>query len=201
MNPRVVAWFQAGGMAEGNYTVEIDGFAWDGVSLYQPMGSVSKTFYVYNGYIPGGEAPKPTLGLTSAADCGNIAVGDIITGFYGVEDEFFGIVTVAMTPLNLDGSPIAMPTVYLSNYNDGPQSVVYNGSNTAGTSGTFTIYTGDYDPNKDLTNNHQPNQIPLPPCGYTIQLTAWDRALVNTTCSGHYNQEAVGFCLVAAKSS
>jgi hypothetical protein len=199
VNPRVVAWFAAGGMAEGNYTVEIAGFAWDSL-MYQPMPTVSKTFYVYNGYIPGGEAPKPTLGLTSAADCGNIAVGDVITGFYGVEDEFFGIVTVAMTPLNLDGSPIAMPTVYLSNYNDGPESVVYNGSNTSGTSGTFTIYTGDYDPNKDLTNNKQPNQTALPPCGYTIQLTTWDRALVNTTCSGHYNQEAVGFCLVAAKN-
>jgi hypothetical protein len=90
-----------------------------------------------------------------------------------------------------------MPTVYLSNANDGPQSVVYDGANTHGVSGTFTIYTGDYDPNKDLANNHQPNQTPLPACGYTIQLTAWDRALVNTTCSGHWSQEAVGFCLMA----
>jgi hypothetical protein len=200
VNPRVAASFLAGGQAEGNYTVEIDGFAWDGL-MYQPMAPQSKTFYVYNGYVPGGNAPEDTLSLTSAADCGNIAVGDIITGQYSVTDEFFGIVTVAMTPVTLGGIPIAMPTVYLSNFNDGPESVVYDGANTYGTSGTFTIYTGNYDPNKDPTNNKQPNQIPLPPCGYTIQLWAWDRALVGTlggtNCEGHYSQEAVGFCLVA----
>ena len=196
VNPRQVAWFLAGGLPEGNYTVEIDGFWWDG-SLYQPMTPVSKTFYVYNGYIPGGNAPEPTLDLTSAVNCGNITAGDVITGSYSVTDEFFGIVTVYMTPV----SGITMPTVYLSNFNDGPQSVVYNGSNTFGTSGTFTIYTGDYDPNKDPTNNKLPNQTPLPPCGYTIQLTAWDRALANSclgpSCIGHEGQIARGFCLVA----
>jgi hypothetical protein len=191
VNPRVVAWFAAGGLPEGNYTIEIDGFAWDGL-MYQPMSPVSKTFYVYNGYIPGGERPEPTLGLTSAADCGNITVGDVITGFYSVADEFFGSVTIEMTPLNLGATPIAMPTVYLSNFNDGPETVVYDGTNTFGTSGTFTIYTGATDPNKT-----PPTQTPLPPCGYTIQLTATDRALVNTTCNPHVTQEAVGFCLVA----
>lgn len=200
VNPRVVAWFAAGGLPEGNYTIEIDGFAWDG-SMYQLMTPVSKAFYVYNGYAPGGNAPEPTLGLTSAADCGNITVGDVITGDYGVADEFFGIVTVALTPLSLGGTPIAMPNVYLSGANSGPDSVVYDGTNTTGTSGTFTIYTGNYDPNKDPTNNKQPNQVPLPPCGYTIQLIAWDRALVNTTCSGHEGQEAVGFCLVAQSTT
>ena len=58
VNPRVVALFQAGGLPEGNYTVEIDGYQWDGAN-YQPMAPVSKTFYVYNGYIPGGGAPLP----------------------------------------------------------------------------------------------------------------------------------------------
>jgi hypothetical protein len=180
VNPRVVAWFAAGGLPEGNYTVEIDGFAWDG-SMYQPMSPVSKTFYVYNGYIPGGNAPECTLNLTSAADCGNIAVGDPITGEYSVADEFFGIVTVALTPL----SGITMPAVILSNFNNGPQSVVYDGTNTYGTSGTFTIDTSG-----------------LPPCGYTIQLTAWDRALANScygpSCDGHEGLIARGFCLVAS---
>ena len=198
VNPRVVAWFEAGGLAEGNYTIEIDGFAWDGAQ-YQPLAPVSQTFYVYNGYEAGGFAPEDALTLTSAADCGNITVGDVITGNYGVSDEFFGIVTVAMTQVYISGTPIAMPTVYLSNANDGPESVVYDGTNTFGTGGTFTIYTGNYDPNKDPLHNNQPNQTPLPACGYTIQLTAWDRALVNTTCSGHESQEAVGFCLVAPK--
>lgn len=200
VNPRVVAWFVAGGLPEGNYTIEIDGFAWDG-AMYQPMAPISQTFYVYNGYVPGTGAPKDTLDLTSAADCGNIAVGDLITGQYSVTDEFFGMVTVAMTPVSLGGNPIAMPTVYLSNANSAPDSVVYDGTNTFGVSGTFTIYTGNYDPNKDPQNSNQPNQIPLPPCGYTIQLHAWDRALVNTTCTAHESEEAVGFCLVAPKVS
>ncbi len=198
VNPRVVAYFLASGLAEGNYTVEVDGYAWDG-SAYQPMLPVSWTFYVYNGYLPGGLRPQASLGLTSAADCGNITVGAVITGNYSVTDEFFGSVTVAMTQIYEGSTPIAMPTVYLSNANDGPESVIYEGtatsSNTGGVSGIFTIYTGDFDPIAGVS------QTPLPPCGYTIQLTAWDRALVNTTCSGHYNQEAVGFCLVAANNN
>jgi hypothetical protein len=199
VNPRVVALFQAGGLPEGNYTVEIDGYQWDGAN-YQPMAPVSKTFYVYNGYIPGGGAPLDTMTLTSAADCGNITVGDKITGNYSVTDEFFGGVTIAMTQVFINNNPVAMPTVYLSNANSGPSSVVYDGTNTSGTSGTFTIFTGNYDPNKDPLNNKQPNQVPLPPCGYTIELTAGDRALVSTTCNHHESQEAVGFCLVAKKA-
>jgi hypothetical protein len=199
VNPRVVASFQAGGLPEGNYTVEIDGYQWDGAN-YQPMAPVSKTFYVYNGYLPGGGAPLDTLTLTSAADCGNITVGDKITGKYSVTDEFFGAVTVAMTQVFISNIPVAMPTVYLSNGNSGPNSVVYNGTNTGGTTGTFTIFTGNYDPNKDPLNNKQPNQVPLPACGYTIELIADDRALVSTTCNHHESREAVGFCLVAKKA-
>jgi hypothetical protein len=199
VNPRVVANFLAGGLPEGNYTIEVDGFAWDG-ALYQPMTPQSRTFYVYNGYVPGGNKPLDTLDLTSAADCGNITTGAQITGQYSVTDEFFGVVTVDLTPVSIGNIPVAMPTVYLSNANNGPDSVIYDGTNTSGTSGTFIIYTGNYDPNKDPHNNKQPNQTPLPACGYTIQLVAWDRALVNTTCSGHRSDEAVGFCLVAPKA-
>ncbi len=196
VNPRVVASFEAGGLPEGNYTIEIDGYWWDGVQ-YLPMGPVTKTFYVYNGYGPGKGAPLDAMTLTSAADCGNITTGAVITGSYSVSDEFFGSVTIYMTPVTVMGMPIAMPTVYVSGANNGPESVVYNGANTFGVSGTFTIYTGNYDPNKDPTNNKLPNQTPLPACGYTIQLDAYDRALVNTTCNAHYSPEAVGFCLVA----
>jgi hypothetical protein len=199
VNPRVVALFLAGGLPEGNYTVEIDGYEWDG-AIYQPMATVSKTFFVYNGFVPGNGAPLDTLTLTSAADCGNITVGDTITGKYSVTDEFFGVVTVAMTQVFINNNPVAMPTVYLSNANSGPNSVVYDGTNTGGTNGTFTIFTGNYDPNKDPQNNKQPNQVPLPPCGYTIQLIADDRALVSTTCNHHRSEEAVGFCLVAKKA-
>jgi hypothetical protein len=199
VDPRTVVTFLASGLPDGNYTVEVDGFAWDGV-MYQPLLPATKTFYVYNGYPAGGFAPEVSINLTSAADCGNITVGDVITGTYSVADDFFGSVTIALTQVYLGGTPIAMPTVYVSGANAGPDEVAYDGSNTYGASGTFTIYTGDYDPIAKAS------QTPLPACGYTIQLTAWDRALVGDpyadapTCSGHYSQEAVGFCLVAPAS-
>ncbi len=201
VNPRTLAWFTAGGLPEGNYTVEIDGFSWDG-AMYQSMPAVSQTFYVYNGYAPGGNAPKVSVGLTSAVDCGNVNLGAIITGSYSVQDEFFGAVSASMTPVTLGGVPIAMPNVYLSNANSGASSVVYDGTNTNGTSGTFTIYTGVYDPHKDTSPpTNQPNQPALPACGYTIQFWANDRALVNTDCDHHWGQGAVGYCLVAPTGS
>lgn len=201
VDPRTLASFLAGGLPEGNYTVEIDGFSWDG-SMYQPMPPQSQTFYVYNGYAPGGNAPKVSVGLTSAVDCGNVNLGAIISGSYSVQDEFFGAVSASMTPVTLGGVPIAMPNVYLSNANSGASSVVYDGANTNGTSGTFTIYTGVYDPHKDTTPpTNQPNQPALPACGYTIQFWANDRALVNTVCDGHWGQGGVGYCLVAPAGS
>jgi hypothetical protein len=175
---QLLASFQAGGLPEGNYTVEIDGFNWNGAA-YQPITSESQTFYVYNGHPPK-DVPSCTLSPTSAAECGNIAVGATITGVYRVTDEFFGSVSVVMTQVSLGGVPLAMPTVVLSDANNGPDSVVYDGTNTTGTSGTFTIDTSG-----------------LPPCGYTVQLTAWDRALLSPDCVGHESQTAFGFCLVA----
>jgi hypothetical protein len=32
-------------------------------------------------------------------------------------------------------------------------------------------------------------------CGYNVRLGSWDRALVDNTCWGHYNETHVGFCL------
>jgi hypothetical protein len=192
VSSRIWAWFVAGGLPEGNYTIEIKGYSWDG-AMYQPMLPVSHTFYVYNGYgYPTTGYPKVYVHLTSAADCGNITLGAIITGQYSVVDQFFGEVVASMTPVTLGGMPIAMPNVYLSNYNNTRESVVYDGTNTTGTSGTFTIYTGNSDPNQPGVT-----QTPLPPCGYTIQFWAYDRALVNNSCNSHADQGAVGFCLVA----
>ena len=37
----------------------------------------------------------------------------------------------------------------------------------------------------------------MTPCGYTILLQSWDRALVSGSCTGHYNDLGVGFCLRA----
>jgi hypothetical protein len=184
VNPRVAAWFEAGGLAQGNYAVEIDAYAWDG-STYQPLASVQKTFYVYNGYAANKGLPLVTLTPPASADCGNVPVGTKIVGTYSVADDFFGEVYIEMTPISYQGQPVTLPPVILSNTNNGLSSVIYDGTNTNGVSGTFSI---------DTTG--------LPPCGYTVQLNAWDRALVNTTCDPHGPSETgFGFCLVAQASN
>ena len=64
-----------------------------------------------------------------------------------------------------------------------PNGVAYGNTAqavTTGMSGTWTLATNG-----------------MTPCGYTIVLGAWDRALVGNSCVGHYNQIGVGFCLRA----
>lgn len=197
VNPRTLAVFEAGGLAEGNYTIEVRGFKWDGgLSSYVAIPLQSKMIHVYNGYphlepTAGGPPvqefrPQVFITLTSpSGDCGDVQVGDTISGSYSVTDEFFGVVGVSLVPITVGGIPQPENPVVLSNANNGPGTVLYDGTNTGGTSGTFTLSTAG-----------------MTPCGYTILLGAWDRALVNDTCSGHYNEMGVGFCLrakVAAK--
>jgi hypothetical protein len=95
-----------------------------------------------------------------------------------VTDEFFSSVSVALVPITIGGIPQPENPVVLSGANFGQSEVVYDTTNTNGTSGTFTLST-----------------VGMTPCGYTILLQAWDRALVSDSCSGHYNEDGVGFCL------
>jgi hypothetical protein len=194
VNPRTLAVFQAGGLSEGLYTMEVRGFEWDGASsVYVAMPTQSKAVYVYNGYQhlqPNGLgqnitvfAPEVFLTLTNVGDCGNTPVGTVIQGSYSVTDEFFGSVSIELVPVTVGGVPQPAPPIILSNWNVPTNEVIYDGTNTTGVSGTFTL---------DTTG--------MTPCGYNIRLSAWDRALVNNSCSGHYNEEDVGFCLTAAKS-
>jgi len=191
VNPRTLAVFEAGGLAEGNYTIEIRGFKWDGVANYMPIPPQDKMIHIYNGYphlepTAGGPPvqefrPQVFISLTSpSGDCGDVQVGDTIIGSYSVTDEFFGVVGIALVPITVGGIPQPENPVVLSNANSGPGTVLYDGTNTFGTNGTFTLSTAG-----------------MTPCGYTILLGAWDRALVNDTCSGHYNEMGVGFCLRA----
>lgn len=192
VNPRTIAVFEAGGLAEGNYTIEIRGFKWDGGSAsYVPIPPQSKMIHVYNGYphfepTAGGPLveefrPEVFITLTSpSGDCGDVQVGDTITGSYSVTDNYFGVVSVALVPITVGGIPQPENAVVLSNANNGPGEVLYDGTNTGGTSGTFNVSTAG-----------------MTPCGYTILLGAWDRALVSSSCSGHYNEMGVGFCLRA----
>jgi hypothetical protein len=186
VNPRTIAVFEAGGLTEGEYTIEIRGFKWDGAN-YVPVPVQSKMIHVYNGY-PHFELtadgtivqvfrPEVSITITSpSGDCGDVVVGDTIAGSYSVTEEFFGVVSIALVPITVGGVPQPENPVV----NMGPGTLIYDGTNTGGTSGTFTLSTAG-----------------MTPCGYTILLGAWDRALVSSSCSGHYNEMGVGFCLRA----
>jgi hypothetical protein len=189
VNLRTLAVFEAGGLAEGNYTIEIRGFRWDGIS-YVAVPVQSKMIHVYNGYphleLTTGGAPIPELRpqvaitlTTPAGDCGDVQVGDLISGSYSVTDNFFSSVSIRLLPITVGGvlqpeNPVELDNATIPNGN----SVSYDGFNTTGTSGTFKLSTAG-----------------MTPCGYTILLQARDRALVNSSCSGHYNEIGVGFCL------
>ncbi len=194
VNPRTLAVFEAGGLAEGKYTLQVRGFKWNG-SAYAAIASssaMSRLIYIYNGYphmeeTVGGtlvpeQRPAVNLTITSpSGDCGEVQVGDVITGSFQVVDHFFSSVSVAMVPVTVGGVPQPSPTVVLTP--DATHPVIFtpaDPASTFGTSGTFTL---------DTTG--------MTPCGYTIQLWAWDRALVSNSCYGHQNSEAVGFCLRA----
>ena len=193
VNPRTLAIFEAGGLAEGNYTIEVRGFKWNGTE-YIAIPVQDKMIHVYNGYPhtelvePGPGLPlisvpeqRPQVFITLTApsgDCGDVVVGDTISGNYSVTDEFFGVVSIALVPITVGGVLQPENAVTLSNANVGTNVVAYDGTNTAGTGGTFTLPTAG-----------------MTPCGYTILLQAWDRAITNNTCYGHYNQDGVGFCL------
>jgi len=193
VNPRTMAIFEAGALPEGNYTIEVRGFKWNGAD-YIAVPPKTKMIHVYNGYPhtelvepgPGQplisvpeQRPQVFITITSpSGDCGDVQVGDTISGSYSVTDEFFGVVSVALVPITINGVLQPENAVTLSNANVGTSTVAYDGTNTAGTSGTFTLPTAG-----------------MTPCGYTILLQAWDRAICNNTCYGHYNQDGVGFCL------
>ncbi|HWZ81931.1 MAG TPA: hypothetical protein VNW47_04875 [Terriglobales bacterium] len=194
VNPRTVAAFEAGGLTEGNYTIEIRGYKWNGVN-YIAVPPQTKMIHVYNGYphmelTSGGvlvleQRPQVSITITApSGDCGDVQVGDTIQGSYSVTDEFFSSVSLALVPITIGGIPQPENPVVLSNANFGVSEVVYDGTNTTGTSGTFTLKTGASADSVDMT-----------PCGYTIRLVAWDRALVSDSCTGHNNEEGVGFCL------
>jgi hypothetical protein len=61
---------------------------------------------------------------------------------------------------------------------DPGNATTYNGTNTGGSHGTFSLNTAS-----------------LPACGYTIELVANDRAIVDSHCDRHWNRIGVGFCL------
>ena len=184
VNPRTLAVWEASGLDEGLYDIEVKGFVWNGVD-YVPMATPSQTkrIYVYNGY-PHTELDsngntftieRPQLELhidPPAGDCGDVKVGDTVTGTYRVTDHFFGSLGIGLVQITVGGVPQPINPVIPS----GP--TLYPAAGTNGTSGTWSLSTSG-----------------MTPCGYTVLLSSWDRALVSDNCWGHYNQIGVGFCL------
>ena len=189
VNPRTLAAFEAGGLEEGDYLIEVRAWSWNGVS-YQPIAPLSKTVHVFNGY-PHTEIvcvtpttclpttlrrPEVTLTLTSVPDCADVTVTTTVVGSYTVTDRFFGSLGIALVPITIGGNPTFEPPVVVTP--DLGQAAAYNGFNTTGSHGTFTL---------DTTG--------MTPCGYNIELVATDRAIVDSHCYSHWNRIGVGFCL------
>jgi len=187
VEPRTLAVFNAGGLPEGNYTIQIRGFKFNGAN-YVAITPQSKMIHVYNGFphielTAGGgtiSVQRPQVSITldpPYKDCGDVVVGNTISGHFTVTDLFFSVASIRMLPITINNIPQPVNPVVLGT---GGSSISYNGTNTNGVSGTFTL-----------------NTTGLSPCGYTILLQAWDRALISDSCSGHYNEMGVGFCLRA----
>ena len=192
VNPRTLAVFDTSGLADGLYTIEIQGFKWNtGLGEYVAVPKKSQLIQVFNGFkhtelfelTPGGPLvpfteyrPQISINITApSGNCGDVQVGQTVSGNYSVTDDFFGSLSIALVPMSGMFEPPVILTVV---WPPGTNPVAYDGKNTNGTSGTFTL---------DTTG--------MTPCGYTILLQAWDRALVSDNCWGHYNDIGVGFCL------
>ncbi len=188
VNPRMLAVWDAGGLDEGKYDIEVRGFVWNGAT-YVPMATPSQVqrVHVYNGYphteldVHGdpfpAKSPQVRLSITSHSECGDVEVGAIIKGEYEVTDHFFGSLSIDVIQITIGGIPQPDHPVDPSGVTFSPPTI-----GTTGTSGTWRLNTGA--PPENMT-----------PCGYTIVLSSRDRALVGDSCLGHYNQVAVGFCL------
>ncbi len=204
VNPRMLAVWQAGGLEDGRYTLRVEAIApckvGPGPVEYVNLPSVVQKVYIYNGFPhlepvlqPDGTVAlvpqkRPELTLTMGGpasdcpgvtgECADVTVGDIVCGTYRVRDNFFGSLRVRMVPVTIGGVTHVKP-VTITN----PGSVTPH----LGVNPTVQVENGKWE--LDTSG--------LPACGYNIELSSWDRALVGNSCSGHYNRLAVGFCLRA----
>jgi hypothetical protein len=194
VNPRTLAVWPASGLDEGLYQINVIGYIWNGTS-YVALTPQTKNVYVYNGYphmelVGGGvsipaQRPEVHLQITApTGDCGDVVVGDVISGTFSVGDHFFGALGIGVEQITVGGipQPINPVRIFVGGVAQ-PNGVIFEETAqavTGGMSGTWTLDTAG-----------------MTPCGYTIVLSSWDRALVGDSCSGHYNQIGVGFCLRA----
>jgi hypothetical protein len=113
--------------------------------------------------------------------CGKFQPGDVLHGTYAATDAYFASCGLVRRPNTAPTPPVPVPPV-----------PVLNG---------VTVFDPTFDPSG--TREGEDNgtwsfdTTGLPPCGYSLTLHAWDRARVNSSSSGHYNETSVGFCLTA----
>jgi hypothetical protein len=115
--------------------------------------------------------PNPFLITSGGGSCGDFHVGEKISGTYSVSDLHFYFLELVLLPPS--GGAFTAPTP-LPRYWTDP------GASTFGDAGSWTL---------DTTG--------LPPCGYVVELNAYDRTIVNSGYIGNFNQAFQGFCLKA----
>lgn len=195
---RILAVWPAQGLDHGLYTLEVKGFAWDSTtSSYVQTNSIVQKIYVYNGFPhtktvqgPGGlsvprEEPELTLKM-NAGNCADITKGEVVEGTYEVRDHFFGALSVRMVPTSINDKRYQSPVTVTNPAN----SVVPHSGVTPSEqveSGTWKLPTKWKESDGDT--------VELPSCGYTVELVAWDRALVGRHGHRHSNRIGAGFCV------
>jgi hypothetical protein len=114
--------------------------------------------------------PTASMMITSGTgDCGKVVVGDKIEGVFVARDAYFGCFTLGLMPVTISGVPVPLNAVTPDDgYTETP---VAPGS-------TWELSTSG-----------------MKPCGYNVLLNVWDRAIVHSQHTHHYNYAVVGFCL------
>ena len=129
------------------------------------------------------DAPKASITITSGGGpCADFNVGTPISGTYSATDEHFGKLQLTVLPALGGGSfttPLPLPPGATM-----PLVRTYSG----GVSGT-----GE-------SGNWKLDTKGMPKCGYVVELSVWDRTIVNSGSLGRYNRDLVGFCLRESNS-
>ncbi|CBJ35633.1 hypothetical protein [Ralstonia solanacearum] len=118
-------------------------------------------------------APDVSIVITTGTgDCGKFPIGTILSGTFVARDANMGGYSLGVAPaVNPPG--VGVPS---------PSSGVVNTAPAPGDS--WTLDTSG-----------------MEACGYIIEVTAHDRAIVNSQAVGHYVSQSAGFCLVAPEQA
>lgn len=111
--------------------------------------------------------PDPVDVALDGGACQMYSVGGAdITGTFKAKDKHFWYYNLYLLP-------------YPGNITHTPVATTYPAVPGTGVAGTFTITTST-----------------MKPCGYVINLRAWDRTIINNHMHGNRNHDSEGFCLI-----